>query len=339
MIKKMRLLSLLFLVIFSTSEAGSSTSSSNSSSSNKSRYQSFPKESCRLSKLKAKAKLLEKNDFEYAETILDKIKNRAENDPSIRKLKTKCENNFKRLMGHPPFDKYRAGKNIKGLYINATHAKTEHQHFILSACPLTTNEARDYLETAVDQKTTVLVSLLQSFELKGGSNNFWKNKTLKKIKLRDGTTFVQEPSEILQQKSSGKRAPKIVETRLSYGPETCTHLHYDGWKDKNPAPSVELLAFLLDRICELSPDPTIPVGINCKGGVGRTGVLAVSLYLRREIDAQIASGVALDDISINIPETIYALRKMKKSMVSTPQQFAQIYRVLAHYYEQLKETG
>ena len=336
MIKQMRLFSLFFLVIFSTSEANSSSSSS---STTKSRYESFPKESCSLSKLKAKAKHMEKNDFEQAKITLDKIKSRVEDDPAIRKLKTKCENNFKRLMGHPPFDKYRAGKNIKGLYINATHAKTEHQHFLLSACPLNATEARDYLETAVDQKTTVLVSLLQSFELKSGSNNFWKNKTLKKIKLRDGTIFVQEPSEILHQKSSEKRAPKIVETRLTYGQKTCTHLHYDGWKDKNPAPSVELLGLLMDKICELSPDPAIPVGINCRGGVGRTGVLAVSLYLRREIDSQIASGVALDDISINIPETIYAFRKMKKSMVSTPQQFAQIYRVLAHYYEQLKETG
>jgi protein tyrosine phosphatase len=303
----------------------------------KSRYESFSKEKCYLNELQSKARSLKRYHFENAEAILEKINSRVSRDPDILRLKIKSSLKYKKIAAkyHPPYDKYRAGRHIKGLYINATEVNTKYQNFILAACPRTYGQVRDYLEAAFDEDVAVIVSVLQSFEAKQHRNNFWQNKVLKNIKLRDGTKVKQTANEILHKKSSGRRSPKIIESSINYGDQACTHLHYDGWKDKGPAPCTELLGLLLDRICELSPDPEVPVGINCRGGVGRTGVLAVSLYLRRKVDAELARGVDLEDISVNIPETIYAFRKIRKSIISTPAQLTQLYTILHEYYTQL----
>lgn len=309
-------------------------------SSKRSEYHFFPKEECALNELESKAKQLKKEYFYKAEVILDKISRRTKKDPEILALKRKTADKFYKIADryNPPYDKYRAGRTIEGLYINATEVVIKDQAFILASCPKTKAEVRDYFEAAFKEKAAVFVSLLQSFEAKSYANNFWKNKLLKKIELRSGIKIAQVSSKVIfeRKKSRKKYKPQIIESTLTYDDQTCTHLHYEGWKDKTPAPCEKLLGALLDKICELSPDPTVPVSINCRGGVGRTGVLAVSLYLRREIDAELAKGTALEDITVNIPEAIYAFRKIRNSIVSTPAQMTQIYSITANYYESLK---
>ncbi len=304
------------------------------------KYDSFPNDTCYLHELKSEAARLEKNNFKNAESILRTIKSRVLKDPKIITLKMKSALKYRKVASryHAPFDNFRAGRQIKGLYINATEARTKRQNFILAECPKTKALARDYFEAALAKKTKVFVSVLQATEAKNHCNNFWKEKVLKKIPLRDGSKIKYIKSAVLQKQKSShkKRVPQIIESTLLSNEHQCTHLHYDGWKDKSAAPCKKLLGLLLDRITELSPDPTVSVGINCRGGVGRTGLVAISLYLRREVDAQLKAGVPLSKITVNIPEAIYSFRKIHKSIISTPAQLAQLYSTLHDYYLKLK---
>src|SRR5207244_1443289 len=96
---------------------------------------------------------------------------------------------------------------------------------------------------------------------------------------------------------------------------TLTHLHYNAWRDGHPMPDEKLLHILHDRIQALNPSSKVPIAINCRAGVGRTGTIAVSHHLRQEIERQIAAGKNLDDIRVNIPATVYAFRKQRENVL------------------------
>ncbi len=304
------------------------------------KYHLFPEETCKLSELKIKSQELKKDHFKKAKGLLKEIRRRVLLDPKMKALTTKKSMQNKKNKGrlHHPYDKNRLGKTIRGLYINASDARLKRQSLILSSCPRSLSEVRDYFDGALARKTEVFVSCLKSTEVKGRSNNFWQNKILKKIRLRNGATIVKIASNVLQILEDSKKntIPQIIESKLecSNGKQI-THLHYEGWRDKTAMPCEKLLNILLDRIYELNPDPTIPVAINCKGGIGRTATVALSLYLRRIVDAKRQSGVPLDEIEVNIPELIYMLRKERKRMMGVPTQLTQIYTVLYAYYQRL----
>jgi protein tyrosine phosphatase len=79
-----------------------------------------------------------------------------------------------------------------------------------------------------------------------------------------------------------------------------------------------------------------PVGINCKGGVGRTGVLATVVYGMQHIDEQLADGKKFNDISINLAELNYDLRRERRGLVSHSGQFVQVHKALGNYARTIK---
>ncbi len=303
-------------------------------------YKHFNKENCKLADLKLKAEELKKNNFKKAKELIREIRRRALIDPKMKALTTKKSKEHKKNRGrlHHPYDKNRLGKQIKDLYINASDARLKEQSFIFSSCPRSYSEVRDYFDGALARKTTLFVSCLKSTEVRNRSNNFWQNKVLKHIRLRNGSKITQTSSRVLEilENSKKKTVPQIIESKLycSNG-DWVTHLHYEGWRDKAEMPSERLLNVLLDRIYELNPDPSVPVAINCKGGIGRTGTVALSLYLRRIVDSELKAGKELSEIEVNIPELIYMFRKERKRMIGVPKQLAQIYTVLYTYYKRL----
>jgi protein tyrosine phosphatase len=301
----------------------------------------FPTERCHLYELEARAHEMRKSGYQHAREIIEEIDTRVLEDPKILSLTTKDAAKHQEIAGkyHHPFDKNRSGRNIKGLFINASDVRMKYQHFILAACPKTLKDARNFFEAALDQDVPVYVSALRSTEARHHCNNFWRKKSLKKITLRDDSKIEYISSTIIakKKKSIQHAVPQLIESTLYCSRGTyLTHLHYEGWQDKRGMPSEKLLTKLLDRLYELSPDPSVPIAINCRGGTGRSGTIAVSLYLRRLVDAKLAAGKTLDEITVNIPEIIYSFRRHRTSIIGTPAQLAQIYSVLAAYYERLK---
>jgi len=96
-------------------------------------------------------------------------------------------------------------------------------------------------------------------------------------------------------------------------------------------PSEKLFVSLLDRIEVLSTSEKLPVAINCLDGVGKTGSTAVSLEIRSKIREQIAAGIPPEEITINLPETIYAFRKQRRNVLANEQQLSQVASTLHTY--------
>ncbi len=277
----------------------------------------FPEADCYLYQLREIALRLQKNDHKKARELIQEL--RAQTPTRTFKNGT--------------------GRHLPGIAINASDVKMKLQKFVLAACPRNRKAAKDYYEATLDQNVTLFVSAIKSNEAKSRYNNFWTKKRLKKIALKDKSKIVHVTSKVLCINNNTKHkkvVPQIIETTLeTTSGKTISHLHYDGWRDKRAMPCLQLFSQLLDRIYELNPDPKVPIAINCRGGVGRTGTIAVSLYLRRLVDAELAKGVKINDIKINIPEIIYTFRRYRKRLIGNPHQLAQIYSSLADYYERV----
>lgn len=304
-------------------------------------FDEFPKEWCALRDLKTKIKKLEADNNKEGELLSNAIRKRTKIDPAIKAKITrdafKSENRKIASRFNPPFDYNRTGRKLK-FYINASDVRTNKQHYILSGLPKTISEAQNYLEAILKQGARVFISLHETGESIDRVHDFWKDSNTQQFKFSDGSKIVYSKTRVLLKGKNGVRNPsQIVETTLSVSNgKTITHLHYDGWFDRTKMPDEDIFQVLLDRVHELSPNKKIPIAINCKGGVGRTGVTALCYLLRRQIDAQLSYGKKLGDIKVNIPEALYALRKQRSGLVQSTEQLIQVYSVIDGYYQRLK---
>jgi protein-tyrosine phosphatase len=99
-----------------------------------------------------------------------------------------------------------------------------------------------------------------------------------------------------------------------------------------------LLDKLFKRKDELVLDQALPITINCQGGIGRTGVVAITELAKREIDRKKLQAKDGTEIKINIPELIYTVRQLYqgKTLVSNHEQLSQIYYMVGRYYQEQK---
>lgn len=97
-----------------------------------------------------------------------------------------------------------------------------------------------------------------------------------------------------------------------------THLWYSSWPDKGvPDDGSAMIAFLIEArsYTRGAQGPTV---VHCSPGTGRTGtVIAIDLCIR-DFETQ---------RTVDIPKTVYALRRDRAGAVQTKDQYAFIYQV------------
>jgi len=287
---------------------------------------------CPVEDLEEKALELQKDGHKEAKRVLDSVKVAAEHDPTIATF-TYEDARLPQFMqiasrSNPPYDFNRAGrdqKNVKGektVFLNASDVIVEGQRFVLTGCPMNKQQAAWLWEELIRQNVQVAVSLHNIGEATSRCPSFWHDDVLKDLPWTGERKVDNVSSRILIE---GENGAKIVETKLqaTNGHENreMTHLHYVGWKDRKAIPDEKLYQTLLDRMRELSPSGNVPISINCRGGVGRTGTTAAAYALERP-----------GQKAVNIPQTIFDLRKQRKGMVGQNTQFSQIYSVLGRYF-------
>lgn len=306
-----------------------------------SQFDQFPEEWCTFDQLEGKAMVL-KSSREIGHKIIDEIKRREKTDPSITCL-TKKDATSSEIASryNPPYDAFRAGRDIPGAFFNGSDVHTDLQKFLLTGCPKGPQDTADFFDTVLHQGIRIMISLNQHEEPKSRYYDFWENARLKTLNLRDGWSLEKIYEKILAEYDAGNdgdRVPKIIESTLiaTKGDQQIElkHFHYDGWRDKFPMPSERLLSTLYERIEQDNPSPGTPIAINCKGGVGRSGTVAVGFYLRRYIDKNLAEG---EKSRVNIPEIIYReFRRRRSGIIGQPTQLAQVYSMASRYYLQRK---
>jgi hypothetical protein len=147
------------------------------------------------------------------------------------------------------------------------------------------------------------------------------------------------------------------------------HLHVTGWPDTKLHPDPKAVDFCLDRIDELGgvPPPNPPTAdckstssadtpsadskvvassrgfprfmLGCRNSRGRSGTILICHQLRCQIREQLAAGMPLDSISINIPNTVYKLRLQREDFLHHSHQFISIYEITDRFYQKLKAAA
>lgn len=280
-----------------------------------------------LSQFTKKAAELRANDFKAAKAIQESSRDYIKNTLRLEKGKS--------------FESTRAGRDIKDILIKANDVHLgEKRKYLLASCPKSHEQAGSLFDVGLKQKVSLFVSTLESKEVKSGCNNFWQNRNLSAMTLRDGWKIQNIKSALIAKTiEDGKRAPKLFESTLeaTNGKETrtLTHLHYDGWVD-HTVPNEQMLQHLLDRMDALQAGKETPIEINCKGGVGRTGTTVLSYDLRQQIRAQLAAGKTLDEVELDPIATLQAIRTQRHGVLGRPAQLACVYAVTGAFYERLK---
>ena len=219
----------------------------------------------------------------------------------------------------------------------------ERRNYLLFSCPKDVKEAGSLFDAALQVGVTLFVSLLESTEAEKKFNNYWQTSQLSQIATADGWTFEVQNKTVLAESLDDQKSantPRIIETtiRAKHKEEderTLTHIHYEGWPDREAMPSEKLFRTLLDRIMELQQGRDVPFAINCHGGVGRTGTTALSHYLQSEVDAQLASHHDPEKILVNIPRTLFKFRLQRNGFLGQEAQLVNVYSVLSDYVANL----
>lgn len=313
-------------------------------------YGKFPEHTFTLPELLEVGKRLNQDGYKKAKTLFKTMKAMIKQDPAITSLtKTDLELFPKEIRPkyNGPFDFNRFGRELNQVYLNASEVTFPEQKYILWGCPHNVSVVNHFFQQALEKNISVLVSTHQATEALDRSNAFWSADSVNNLSLNGGWKLEHLGGKALAEDTKPNedgRIPRLVETTIRATKKNqerfITHLHYDGWKDRHPMPSLQLFDQLLDRMQELNPDPQIPVAINCVGGVGRTGTTAVSLLLRRKIDQRRKENGQdwLDSTTVNIPEIIYEFRKQRESIVGNEKQFTQIHAAAHMYYQKSKNT-
>lgn len=110
-----------------------------------------------------------------------------------------------------------------------------------------------------------------------------------------------------------------------------TQLHYLHWPDHKQAPDLKALNTLIKRRMKLLRNSNRPLVINCQGGKGRTGIVALLECCRNEVENQKAKGVPIKKTVLNVAEMIYMMRKFRPKLIEGVSQLSQACRYVAHY--------
>ncbi|MBS0654352.1 MAG: hypothetical protein JSR46_01115 [Verrucomicrobia bacterium] len=215
-------------------------------------------------------------------------------------------------------------------------------NFILSARPK--DQIPDHLYHAIIKPNCALWFTLNECH----DGRFWTEKKLANIQLPENWKVTRLGEELVSEKmleqptdNEGK-TPRLIKTTLrAENGETSkeiTHYHYDNWLNHQPAPCEEILLLCAKIASEHLEKTGEPVGINCRGGVGRTGEFASLVYALRHIQVAIKNGQQLEDIEINLVEQNHDLRQQREGLAGNARQFSQWVNLVSRYAQEQKTT-
>lgn len=112
---------------------------------------------------------------------------------------------------------------------------------------------------------------------------------------------------------------------------TLPYFALEGWLD-NRGISPETLLQFVQKVRSFW-DSSRPLAVHCTNGVGRTGTFIAALLLLDEIDRQLQTGVASQDIKVSVEETVLRLSLQRFFMCGQISQYETLYRLLELYLD------
>jgi len=108
-------------------------------------------------------------------------------------------------------------------------------------------------------------------------------------------------------------------------------LHYTGWPDMFAPNSTESMQELIKEVDIRKKSLKDPIVVHCSAGIGRTGsFIAIHMNWHNALDPK---------QSVNIKDSVIKMRKQRKGMVQSPDQYIFVYEVLEDLIEKRIDFG
>ncbi len=209
---------------------------------------------------------------------------------------------------------------------------------------------KHYLESIINHKVKVLVSLCSPYEAKE-IIPFWNGVEVDGIRCEkvseviryEGHTvsIIRDSSRAKQVKDPASFFPRIVERKIcvTRGTEQheTVHLHYENWPDHQEAPDLDALNVLFDRKDSLLLHPDDICMLNCKATIGRSGLFFLADLGRKRLERMLQDGVPQGEMKMSIVDLLLEGRRFRPLLSPNPVQLAQVLEIIGkHYEERLK---
>jgi len=202
--------------------------------------------------------------------------------------------------------------NLASPDYNATIVTLHGMHFLAMEAPCDSN-LKAFLQILNDYQITDLVRL-----------------TPKTDKERENC-FPYWEGHLDIHSVSGGPSLEITGREIHYFPTDC-------WKNHQGIKPEKLLA-LIKTVKNSTISDRKRIAVHCRAGVGRSGVFISAYTLMDDIDRQIAQGIHIDDLNINIDRVIWELSLQRPFAVTHFPQYLTLYQFVNCYINHLKELG
>lgn len=192
------------------------------------------------------------------------------------------------------------------------------QRFLAMEAP-TAKNVTQFFKLLQNHQVTQLVRLTPA-ESKGESQSYpyWQDRLKTKTQNKAQVQFLQLPLAGIH-----KTFP-------------VQYYFTDEWQDNEGIDPKSLMKLILEVRKNYSPDNGL-LACHCRAGVGRTGTFIAGFILLQEIDRQIAAGTPLNNLDISIEKVVMQLSLQRAYMVSQPEQYLTLYRLVDAYMQTLKK--
>nr|XP_045593194.1 mucin-3A-like isoform X2 [Procambarus clarkii] len=214
-------------------------------------------------------------------------------------------------------------------YINANYvrgARNESKYYIATQAPLDDTVA-DFWRMIWEQETKVVV-MLTDFVEKGidkCADYLPPSETLDCHRLYGDFQVTLKSRDMREKFVVSNVQLKNLENNLV---REVAHMWFTGWPASGvPNEETAFISFILDvRRTRKKLRAKGPIVIHCSPGTGRTGTLLACDIVMRQFE---------DQRSVDVPRTVYSIRRDRAGAVQTKEQYAFIYRVINFYASKL----
>jgi protein tyrosine phosphatase len=206
-------------------------------------------------------------------------------------------------------------------YINANFIDGEipnsSRYYISCQAPLLSTRA-DFWRMIYEQKCTLIVMLTRLYEKNcEKANVYWPEGEGETVQY--GGIAVNLKSISFMQDITIRTFRIHVDTPNGIVSRDVVHLHYTEWPDFGVPRSTKLLRQLIDLVDSYADRGKGPIVAHCSAGIGRTGTF-------------IGLAICLEKLKLGLPvnvmQTVRQMRKQRKGMVQTKEQYMFIYAAL-----------
>lgn len=222
------------------------------------------------------------------------------------------------------------------------------QKMILGGIPRRSlDDAAKYWQMIRETKAALMITLNSNGQW-DQAKPFWKKKLAENLGLpitRKSVEVLYKSDKKITDKIDHQEKQvfvKIVKKTFDITDEQglthqAVHLHYKHWPDHSRCPDLDALVTLLRERQAIVKDKSSPIVINCQGGVGRTGEMALLEFALNLLENQEKQGIGWDKMTLNIAELIYQMRKSQPTIIgSTIEQIQQVCHLLSRPVDETK---